>query len=171
MDCVADRDATNCAVSPPLTTIVTKGLSYQDNEDIQEKAKSLFSSGLGLRDISVVRAKRMRGYEGRPVVVKIQLQSLKDKKRVLLNKKELKNTQNYRRVFLRPSMSHTERIMDMNMRTLLRKIPGCENMWLTGHGKLVDSTASRDQSQGRQRQDSRYMANSSHARMNSQSRY
>ena len=147
------------------TTIVAKGLSYQDNENIQEKAISLISTGLGLRDIPIVRAKRMRGYDGRPGVVKIQLESLEDKKRVLRNKKELKNTPNYRRVFLRTSMTHTERIMDMNMRTLLRKIPGCENMWLTGHGKLVETTASR------QGQSSGNRADSGQSRMNSPNRY
>ena len=118
-------------------TIVARGLSYEEGENLKEKATMMLRHGLGIHDVPVVNAKRMRAYGNKPGVVKVQLQSLNDKKKVLRAKMKLKHSDDFSGVYLNPSHTHTERIMDMNFRTLLNKIPGCENMRLTAHGKLV----------------------------------
>ena len=110
---------------------------FEEGEDLEEKANVMMKRGLGLCDVPVVRAKRMRSYGNRPGVVKIQLQSLEHIKRVLRAKMQLKQSGDFSGVYLNPFHTHTERLMDMNFRTLLAKIPGCENMRMTAHGKLV----------------------------------
>ena len=119
------------------TTIVVRGLSYEVDEDLQQKATTMLRRGLCIHDAPVVRAKRMRSYGNKPGVVMVQFQSLDDKRRVLKEKLKLRGSGDFGSVYLNPSHTHTERIMDMNFRTLLGKIPGCENMRLTAHGKLV----------------------------------
>ena len=98
-------------------TIVARGLVFEEGEDLEDKASTVIRRGLGLHDVPVVRAKRMRSYGNRPGVVKIQLQSLEHKKRVLRAKMQLKQSGDFSCVYLNPSHTHTERLMDMNFRT------------------------------------------------------
>ena len=66
----------------PEVTVVARGLNYQEDENVREKATDMLRRGLGLRDMPVVQAKRMRGYGNKPGIVKIELRSLEDKKKV-----------------------------------------------------------------------------------------
>ena len=122
----------------PEVTVVARGLVYEQDEDVHEKASTMLRRGLGLRDIPIVRAMRMTGYGNRPGIVKIQLSSLDDKKKVLRAKAELKNSGDFSNVYLRTAYTHAERLMDLNFRAILRKLPGGQNMRLTGHGRIIE---------------------------------
>ena len=63
------------------TTIVVRGLPFHEGEDIVEKDIDMLRLGLGFRDTPIVRAKRMRGSNGKPGIVKMQMCSLEDKKK------------------------------------------------------------------------------------------
>ena len=76
-----------------------------------------------------------------PGLVKIQLRDLDEKKRVLQAKLNLQHDEQYKKVFLRSSKTHSERIHEMNIRTLLNLIPDGGSFRLTGNGKLVRKQA------------------------------
>lgn len=132
----------------PEVTVVAIGLHYEEDEEIHDKVSHMLRRGLGIRDMPVVRAKRMSRNGNRPGIVKIQLRSLDDKKKVLRAKSELKNTHDFSRVYLRSAFTHAERLMDLNFRTLLKKIPGCQNMRITGNGRLIEREDTRQNING-----------------------
>ena len=121
----------------PESTVIAAGLQESEDEDIKEKAASLVRQGLGLRDVPVIRATRLASRGPKPGLVKIQLDSLENKKRVLKNKLQLKDSDNYGRVFVRSSKSHTDRLIELNFRKLLEYVPGGQDLRLTGNGRLV----------------------------------
>ena len=120
------------------TTIIVSGLQQQDGEDVKAVVETLVCTGLGIPDAPVVRAQRMRGRDGRSGIIKAQMRCLEDKKRVLNRKKNLKNQPAYSTVYVKSAASHTERVMERNFHTIMNKIQGCENMFITAHGILVD---------------------------------
>ncbi len=73
----------------------------------------------------------------KPGLVKIQFEKLADKVTVLREKKHLSNSQEFRRVFLRSSTSHTDRLIELNFKTILDFIPGEDNFKLTNNGRVM----------------------------------
>ena len=78
---------------------------------------------LGLEDITVERAARVKSYrDDKPGLVKIRLPSVTDKVNVLRHKRVLQSGA-YRRVFIRSPQSHTDRLIQHNIQTLLKELP------------------------------------------------
>ncbi len=69
-------------------------------------------------------------------MVKITLPTKEDKIKVLHCKRNLKDN-NYAGVFLRSSTTHTDRVMQHNLITLLKEIPNGDKFRVAGNGKLV----------------------------------
>ena len=59
---------------------------------------------------------------------------------------KLKNSDNYKRVFLKSSKSHAERLIKMNARALLRTLPAGHSLHADANGRIKQ----RDQRQDRQ---------------------
>lgn len=121
----------------PEVTIIASKLPYSADEDLNKKAHDLISKGLRLHNPGIVRTHRLESKGPHPGLVKIQLSSLDEKKRVLQAKLNLQQDDQYKMVFLRSSKTHAERIHEMNVRTLLNIIPQGNSFRLTGNGKLV----------------------------------
>lgn len=91
--------------------------------------------------VTVVDAARLRSRRiGRPGLVKISFSNLEEKKQVLREKRKLKEKDQYKTVFLRGSKSHTERILELNARTLLREMPNGNQFRITSNGRIVKKT-------------------------------
>ena len=120
---------------PVETTLVCYGLQESPREDIYEKSQELIDSGLGLPNMQVEGAKRLKGYNGKPGVVKITLPTLEAKISALRRKSNLVNTA-YRRVYIRSSQSHSDRLMQKNFQTLLKELPCGDMFRMTSAGKL-----------------------------------
>ena len=137
----------------PEVTVVATGVPFQEDEVIEDKVSDIVRRGLGLRDIPVVRSQRLRARGSGPGLVKIQLRTLEEKKTVLRAKQKLQNTE-WPRVYLRSSKSHMERLNELNTKTLLKMIPGGQDMRLTGSGRLMHKDEiDRPPWQGRPRQE------------------
>ena len=128
-----------------LTVVVTNVFQHPE-EDPVETAKALLTA-MG-RDntntriaskVTVSAAKRLpnRSHRG-PSLLKISFLSLEEKKYILRNKSLLKNTTGYERVFLRSSQTHMERLLHINFRTMLDKLPWGKDYRLTASGRIVE---------------------------------
>ena len=122
---------------PTDTTVVVINLKEDANEDIKEKCLELITQGLGLREMQPVRCCRLLSRDGRPGLVKLQLSSKEDKIRILKQKNELANTTKYKRVYVRSSQTHEERLLRLNFQALLDDMPGGSNFRIAGNGRLV----------------------------------
>ena len=73
--------------------------------------------------VKVVKAIRLTNrYVNKPALLKFSVQSLEEKKLVLSNKFNLKNS-TYKYVYLRSSKTHDERTQELNAKTILRNTP------------------------------------------------
>ena len=116
----------------PDYTIVAERLPMEQGEDILARARKLVAEELGLRDIRVLRAKRLET-KGRGLgIVKMQFSSVADKVTVLRHKRDLRNIRGLSNTYLRSSMSHVERLNHLNFRTLLRHMPDT-NLFMSGN--------------------------------------
>ena len=119
------------------TTIVATGIRYTEGENILKKCQELIRDGIG-SDIKVKNAKRTPFRENKPgAVVKIEFENKEDKINVLKQKKNLANSV-YKKVFIRSSQTHAERLMQLNTMTLLKELGKDNKFRILGNGKLVE---------------------------------
>ena len=139
----------------PDVTVVGMRIPFVRGEDIFMKSCDLIYNHLNLRDIKIIRAMHTAERNGRPGIVKIQLGSVTDKVKVLREKSKLaKSDGEYRNVYLRSSKTHTERLVDLNFRTLLHELPNGKNYRVAGNGRVIirDDGTSKKQLQTSQSQ-------------------
>ena len=91
---------------------------------------------------TVIGATRLKARYGKPGLVKISLSTLEEKKSVLREKRKLRDTQKYKSVFLRSSKTHTERLIELNARTILHELPQGNQFRITSNGRIVKKTPS-----------------------------
>ena len=122
----------------PEVTVIAQGVPPTHNEDPEQVAQELIRKGLNTVDIPVVRAKRLATRNpNKPGLLKIELPNLDAKKKILRRKTELSKVPQYRRVYLRSSKSHVERLLELNTKTLLEQMPTGNQFRLTGNGRLI----------------------------------
>jgi hypothetical protein len=121
---------------PVETTLVCSGLKETAREDIYDKTQELVESGLGLVNVQVEKALRLKSRNDKPGLVKIKLPTVNDKVAALRAKRNLVDT-GYKQVYLRSSQSHSDRVMQQNLQTILKELPNGDSYRVTGHGKLV----------------------------------
>ena len=137
------------------TTVIVTNLPSETNEDLPKKVDNLIKKGLYLNGMNVVRVLRLQSRTQKPGLVKVQLVSLEEKIRLLKAKGNLKENEDYKKVFIRSSKPHSERVAEYNMNVLLNALPGLnKNYRLTGTGKLI--TRSPQQGPSNQLRDQRH---------------
>lgn len=130
-----ERRSTN-PLDDPNVTIIATNIKAEPNEDLLAVAKDLVAH-LD-EDVRVVAAHRLKSRKiNKPGLVKISFASVDEKIRVLRQKRNLSGIQGYGSVFLRSSKSHTERLLELNAKTLLNEIPNGRNFRVTANGRIV----------------------------------
>ncbi|KAJ8317265.1 LOW QUALITY PROTEIN: hypothetical protein KUTeg_005169, partial [Tegillarca granosa] len=100
-------------LSNPDVTVIASNLSFGPSESILSEAKALISE---LGD----------GHDGETSLLRVSkttLRSFSEKKRVLRDKHNLKSTEENKNVYIRSSKTHVERLVELNVRTLLNEMP------------------------------------------------
>ena len=129
------------------TTVVVINFREQPGESIADQCQKMLNEGLGLRQIKPVRCTRLLSRDSKPGLVKIQCATKQDKINILKNKGHLQSSTAYKRVYVRSAQTHEERMMRLNMQTLLKDLPHGDRYRFTGNGRLVKKT---EQSGGQQ---------------------
>ena len=120
------------------TTVIISNLAADRNEDLPKKVGDLIKDGLRLHDIKFLRVLRLQSHTNKPGLVKVQLPSLDEKVKLLRAKQHLSQSDSYKKVFIRSSKPHAERVAEYNMKTLMATLPGLNKDYrLTGNGKLI----------------------------------
>ena len=120
------------------TTVIISNMPYEQGEDLNLKVDTLLRNGLHVTGLNVVRVLRLNSHNRHPGLVKVQLASLNEKIKLLKSKGNLAHSDAYRKIFIRSSKPHGERIAEHNLRTIMSFIPGLNKDYrLTGNGKLI----------------------------------
>ena len=134
----------------PDTSIIIAGLPEEDNEDIQHKVLQLISKGLGCETVPVA-TERMRAH-GRTGGL-AEFSSVQEKITILRKKQQLREHQEFSRVYIRSAKSHTDRLIETNFKTLLKEFPGGSEFYVAGNGRLRRKEQARVGQDARQRQE------------------
>lgn len=129
-------------------SIMASGVTYEDGEDLLRKAQDIINalSNNVSEQVAITRVIRIRSRfrdlnrPDRPPLVKICFRNLDEKVLVLRNKMSLKETQNYKTVYLQSTKSHAERLIELNARMLLRQMPGGNNFRVNANGRIQQRT-------------------------------
>ena len=119
-------------------------------EKVVEQCQKLLSDGLGLRQIKPVRCTKLVSRNSKPGLVKMQFATKQDKINVLKNKGQLQSSTAYKHVYVHSAQTHEERMMRLNMQTLLKDLPHGDQYRFTGNGRLVKKAEYTQQSGGQQ---------------------
>lgn len=122
----------------PNVLIIIVGLPFVDGKEAPERVKALLSDGLPCEPVpEVVNAERMVPKGRGRGIIRVEFRSLQDKVAVLRRKRSLRENKEFQRVYIHNAKSHTERLMDVNLRTLLKEFPWGKDYFLTGSGQLT----------------------------------
>ena len=120
--------------SPDITLVVTNPPRISGSD--YQWAVGLIHA-LGGRQDMIVDTMRTPERNGKKGIFKIQLRTVEEKINLLRNKSQLKHAKGFERVFVRSSKSHTERIIDINFKTLLSEMPQLKSFRIAGNGRLM----------------------------------
>lgn len=102
-------------------TITASGIKVTESENLVTKANDLIRS-LGedvSSNVQVTAATRLpTRFNDRPGIVKISFRSTEEKVRVLRNKMKLKDSEEYKHVYIKSSKSRIERLIETNARAV-----------------------------------------------------
>lgn len=146
---------------PVDTTIVVINLQYRIGEDIDQVCRVLITEGLGL-DIIPKKCMRLKSNNDKTGLVKIGFQNLQEKITVLREKQRLTQSPRFKRVYIRSSQSHEQRLANFNFKTLLDVLPNGSQLRITSNGRIVKKDDSQQEHQ--QRNDPRGDGNHGHYR-------
>ena len=137
VESLAEQDSPMKEPFDPEFTVIANNIPATEHEDIDTTAERLIIDGTRTPDVQVVRTKRLVSRNQFPGLVKIELASVKDKISVLRNKKNLAENQEFRRVYLRSSKPHSDRIAEFNFKKLLRRLPNGSDFRIGGNGRII----------------------------------
>ena len=112
---------------------------YANGDDTQLARRILTAMGCGnTRFVGVMRTPARDNSKG---VFKIELENKENKIAVLRRKASLKQSQEFKNVFVRSSMSHADRLTQLNFRTLLSEIPAGKDFRVANNGRIIKRTS------------------------------
>lgn len=146
------RSATNNATArgqpldDPYITCVASNVPVSDSEDLMQKLSTIIeafgediSSRIRITAVTRIPSK----IERKPGLVKFSLENTEQKTLVLKNKWKLKDSDDYKQVFIQSSKSRVERLIEMNARELLRNIPQGRALRVDASGRIKQRDQSR----------------------------
>ena len=109
---------------PVKKTVVAQGVWYEENEDFFKVASTIINKSLELADVTVVNVERKSGWESGAGLLKIELKSADEVKKVLKNKKQFKTVpaKEMRAIYLRQSKKEEVLLMERNQDFILREL-------------------------------------------------
>lgn len=142
-----ERNAIPAKRFEPDVSLIIVGLIQEENEDIEAKIRDLLEEGLQVHPMpELVAAERIQARGTKPGIVKVELKSSKEKVSVLRRKARLKDSERFKTVYVSSAKSHTERLVDLNFRTLLREMPAGlgKKFYVSANGRLVKRAPRED---------------------------
>ena len=137
VESLADHDSSRKEVFDPEFTVIASNIPGTVNEDMDMVVNRLIEEGTRTPNVQVVRTKRLVSRNPFPGLVKIELASVTDKVSVLRNKRNLAENHEFRRVFLRSSKPHSDRIAEFNFKKLLQ-LPNGKEYRIGGNGCIIN---------------------------------
>jgi hypothetical protein len=119
------------------STVVVTGLYEEESEELTAKVIDMLEI-MEVGHIKPVNCLRLKSnIKSRPGLIKVEFHNKEEKIEVLRAKYKLKDVSRFKRVYVRGSKTHAERIIDHNARTLLKQMPNGHLYRIAANGKIV----------------------------------
>ena len=129
------KDTTGMTTTP-LDNLTIAIFGLHSNGDAMTTVNHLFADmDLNFRCVSAYRTPPRPELQRSGVII-ANLKSLNDKREILTRKRNLRNIPQYRNVFLKPSKSHSEQVMDANFTIMLNEMSNGEEYFLSDNGRI-----------------------------------
>ena len=120
----------------PLDNLTIAIFGLHSNGDTMTTVNHLFADmDLKFRCVSAYRTPPRPELQHSGVII-ANFKSLNDKREILTRKRNLRNIPQYRNVFLKPSKSHSEQVMDANFTIMLNEMSNGEEYFLSDNGRI-----------------------------------
>ncbi|CAG2208741.1 unnamed protein product [Mytilus edulis] len=111
------------ALSEDKLSVVIKNLPETEKENISRKVGGLIKDGLRLKNIQVAAVERkINKIPGKHGVIIVKFQNSDDKQKVMEKKRELKDSRNYKDVYIDNAIPKAQRLMNSNLRSIVKAI-------------------------------------------------
>lgn len=118
--------------------IVIRDLPEHEGENLLLKVNNLFKDKLKLQSIEAHSVERKTSNSARPGIVIVTLETLQDKQKILKAKNLLRET-NLNKVFIHPDQSHSERLLNSNIRAIVEAVNSGDRSINVRGGRVVTS--------------------------------
>ncbi|CAG2192512.1 unnamed protein product [Mytilus edulis] len=103
--------------------VIVRNLPESNGENVLNKVNALIKDGLHLKDVKAVSADRTKSYkEGKFGVVIVAFKSMNEKRKVMDKKRNLKDSRNFKDIFIENDLSKSQRILNNNLRNIVNAI-------------------------------------------------
>ena len=112
--------------------VIIRNFPESENENLLNKVSGLLKDGLRLRNVGIHCVQRKKSLrEGKPGVVIVKFKNMQEKRKVMEVKKNLKDSRNFREVFIENDLPISERLLNANLRRIVNTI-GREKLEIRG---------------------------------------
>ena len=120
--------------------ILARGIPYRDHENLNDIVGNLINEIKPVGQVEVTAAERLKARnKDQTPLLKIAFADIDQKIAVLRAKQNLANSNTLNKVRILSSKSHTERLIELNFKTLLNVVPGANEKYrIAGNGKLIE---------------------------------
>ncbi len=113
-------------------------------DDDKKAFNKLIKDGFSI-EANIVRTERLGLKKEKPRMMKVQLESVSDKKSILAKAKSLRDSTNdtYSNIFIRPDLTKNQQEASKNLRTQLKTTQEDYPLkkWMIKQGKIIEVTA------------------------------
>ncbi|KAK6180904.1 hypothetical protein SNE40_008869 [Patella caerulea] len=121
-------------------TILAYNLNQVQGQTDLIQAQKLVEA-LGADNIEIGEVVRLKSrHPNKPGPIKIAFGSLEQKISVLRKKMTIVNHDQFKDVYIRSSKTHTERVIELNAKTILKEIPNGHEFRVRGNGRIIKKT-------------------------------
>ena len=138
-------DQMSGSINTTNMNMIVRNLPERENENTMAEVKCLIKDGLKIRDITVESAIRKSNNSGesKPGIVIAKFKSKDEKSTVMKSKNKLKDSRRYSKVFLEHDLPRHQRMLNANIRTIVKTLGRQELEFDGTRVKVKDSYSNR----------------------------
>lgn len=111
-----------------------------DKTVTMNKVNKLLRDGLKLKNIKVTQCERKSSRGQKPGIIVATMENAEQKHEVMRKKSHLKNTSNYKKVYIENDRSLESRVNESNMFTVLKELGKANNYFVSSNGRILKKT-------------------------------
>lgn len=100
--------------------VVIRNFPESENENVLNKVNGLVRDGLRVKDVQAVSAERKKSY--RQGIILASFRNISDKRKVMEKKAQLKDSRNYKDIFIEHSIPKNQRMINSSLRNIVQAI-------------------------------------------------